>query len=76
MADKIIFVDSDGTVMDSMTPKHLTSFGPAMIDILPNYKKWLDETNLSIIRLNFILLFLAMRLNHGRIFYLNTLKSF
>ena len=33
MANKIIFVDSDGTVMDSMTPKHLTSFGPAMIDI-------------------------------------------
>ena len=93
MTNKIIFVDSDGTVMDSMTPKHLTSFGPAMIDIfkldknkddilekwnkinlyslsrginrfdglyqcllyvndkykkidiLPQYKKWLDETN-------------------------------
>ena len=29
--DKIIFVDSDGTVMDSMTPKHTYAFGPALI---------------------------------------------
>lgn len=29
--DKIIFIDSDGTVMDSMTLKHKLCFGPALI---------------------------------------------
>lgn len=28
---KVIFIDSDGTVMDSMTFKHLNCFGPAVI---------------------------------------------
>lgn len=31
--DKIIFIDSDGTVIDSMNFKHFNCFGPAMIDI-------------------------------------------
>jgi len=31
--DKVIFVDSDGTIMDSMTPKHEYAFGPAFVEI-------------------------------------------
>ena len=49
MGIKIIFVDSDGTVMDSMTPKHMTSFGPAMIDIFnlkDNEKEILEKWNM------------------------------
>lgn len=30
--DKVIFIDSDGTVMDSMTLKHELCFGPAIIE--------------------------------------------
>lgn len=39
--NKIIFVDSDGTVMDSMTLKHNLCFGPALITIfdLEEYKE-------------------------------------
>lgn len=38
---KVIFIDSDGTVMDSMTFKHLNCFGPAIIEIFhfDNYAK-------------------------------------
>lgn len=50
--DKIIFIDSDGTVMDSMTLKHNLCFGPALIETynLDLYKedilnKW-NEINL------------------------------
>ena len=52
MVKKIIFIDSDGTVMDSMTLKHERCFGPALIETyhLENYKvdilhKW-DIINL------------------------------
>ncbi len=39
--DKIIFIDSDGTVMDSMTLKHTSCFGPAIIETynLEDYKE-------------------------------------
>ena len=46
--DKIIFVDSDGTVMDSMTPKHTYAFGPAFVQTfgLEKYsKEVLEEWN-------------------------------
>lgn len=40
--DKIIFVDSDGTVMDSMTLKHELCFGPALIETF-NLKEYQEE---------------------------------
>lgn len=46
--NKIIFVDSDGTVMDSMTPKHTYAFGPAFVKTfaLEEYEKEvLEEWN-------------------------------
>ena len=46
--NKIIFVDSDGTVMDSMTPKHTYAFGPAFVKTfeLEKYEKEvLEEWN-------------------------------
>lgn len=45
--DKIIFIDSDGTVIDSMNFKHFNCFGPAMVDVFnlaefkePILKEW------------------------------------
>ncbi len=46
--EKIIFVDSDGTVMDSMTPKHTYAFGPAFIktfELEEHFDKLLEEWN-------------------------------